>query len=410
MLPLRVFIYIANCMKKVLVAIVLVISALCNVNAQQKPSRAKALCGPYVQCISETGFTVIWTTDMDAIAWVEVAPNDGTHFYNKERDKYYDARGNGVFPIGKIHKVVVEGLEPGTTYRYRIMNKGVTAYNGSGNVEYTKGSGTDVYRGSAFEITTLQKDYETVRFDIFNDIHGKDSLFRTILAGARDNRDFVFLNGDMTSNIAKEEQIATMYLNSAAKSFNGGIPMFASRGNHELRGRDAIKWLDYFSTPTGTPYYSFSFGKFFFIVLDACEDKPDSDIEYSGIVASRPYVQRQSRWLKEVLASEECKNAEVRIVFCHVPPETNGWYGAAQMCELLVEPLNGADIDAMFCGHIHRWRVAKPDGSISNANFPVICNPNMQRMEVTATNKSIQISTFDTNGKNTNNHTITLKK
>ena len=185
--------------------------------------------------------------------------------------------------------------------------------------------------------------------------------------------------------------------------------MFASRGNHELRGRDAIKWLDYFSTPTGTPYYSFSFGKFFFIVLDACEDKPDSDIEYSGIVASRPYVERQSRWLKEVLASEECKNAEVRIVFCHVPPETNGWYGAAQMCELLVEPLNGADIDAMFCGHIHRWRVAKPDGSISNANFPVICNPNMQRMEVTATNKSIQISTFDTNGKNTNNHTITLK-
>ena len=251
-------------MKKTLLAIVLVVSSLCLANAQDKPARARALCGPYVQCISETGFTVIWTTDIDAIAWVEVAPNDGTHFYNKERDKYYDARGNGVFPIGKIHKVVVEGLEPGTTYRYRIMNKGVTAYNGSGNVEYTKGSGTDVHRGSAFEITTLKKDYETLRFDIFNDIHGKDSLFRTVLAGARENRDFVFFNGDMTSNIAKEELIASMYLSSAAKSLNGGIPMFASRGNHELRGRDAIKWLDYFSTPTGTPYYSFSFGKFFF--------------------------------------------------------------------------------------------------------------------------------------------------
>jgi hypothetical protein len=394
--------------KKLLVAVAALL-VLMGVASAQKPQRAKVLCGPYVQCMSQTGFTVVWTTDVDAVAWVEVAPDDDTHFYNQERDKYYDARGHGVFPIGKIHKVVVEGLQPGTTYRYRIMNKGVTAYNGSGNVEYTKGSGTDVYRGSAFEITTLKKDYETLRFDIFNDIHGKDSLFRTILAGARDNRDFVFLNGDMTSNISKEELIASMYLNSAAKSLNGGVPMFASRGNHELRGRDAIKWLDYFSTPTGTPYYSFSFGKFFFIVLDACEDKPDSDIEYSGIVASRPYVQRQSRWLKEVLASEECKNAEVRIVFCHVPPETNGWYGAAQMCDLLVEPLNGADIDAMFCGHIHRWRVAKPDGSISNANFPVICNPNMQRMEVTATNKSIQISTFDTNGKNTNNHTITLK-
>lgn len=237
-------------MKKILLLAV-ALFATCGVLSAQKPQKAKVLCGPYVQCVSETGFTVIWTTDVDAIAWVEVAPNDGTHFYNAERDKYYDARGNGVYPIGKIHKVVVDGLEPGTTYRYRIMNKGVVAYNGSGNVQYMHGNGTDVHRGKAHEITTFKKEYETLRFDIFNDIHGKDSLFNTILTGARDNRDFVFLNGDMTSNISSEDLIAKMYLKSAAKSLGGGIPMFASRGNHELRGRDAIKWLNYFETPTG---------------------------------------------------------------------------------------------------------------------------------------------------------------
>ena len=395
-------------MKKILVSIVAVIASVCVLSAQ-KPQRAQALCGPYVQCVSETGFTVIWTTDVDCVAWVEVAPDDGTHFYNSERDKYYDARGNGGYPIGKIHKVVVDDLQPGTTYRYRIMYKGVLAYNGSGDVQYMKANGTDVYRGEPHKITTFKKDYDQIRFDIFNDIHGKDSLFRTILAGAREDRDFVFLNGDMTSNISSEDLIAKMYLGSAAKSLNGSIPMFASRGNHELRGRDAIKWLNYFSTPTGTPYYSFSIGKFFFVVLDACEDKPDSDIEYSGIVASKPYLERQARWLKEVLASEECRNAEVRIAFCHVPPELDGWYGAAQMCRLLVEPLNEADIDAMFCGHIHRWRVAEPDGKISNANFPVICNPNMQRMEVTATKDVIEISTFNTEGVKTNAHKINIK-
>ena len=360
--------------------------------------------------MTETSFTVIWTTDVDAVAWVEVAPDDGTHFYNKERDKYYDARGNGVFPIGKIHKVVVDGLEPGSTYRYRVMNRGVIAYNGSGNVQYMHGSGTDVYKGEPHKITTFKEDYDTIRFDLYNDIHGKDSLFNRILSGARDNRDFVFLNGDMTSNISNEELIPKMYLGSAAKSLNGGLPLFASRGNHELRGRDAIKWLNYFQTTTGTPYYSFSIGDFFFVVLDACEDKPDSDIEYSGIVASKPYVERQGRWLKEVIASEECRNAKVRIAFCHVPPESKGWYGAAQMCNILVPPLNEAGFDAMFCGHIHRWRVAEPDGSISNAGFPVICNPNMERMEVTATEDAIEISTFDTDGKNTHNHTLKLKK
>ena len=396
-------------MKKIHVLALMIVLWAGTVNAQ-KPQRAKIVCGPYVQCMTETSFTVIWTTDVDAVAWVEVAPDDGTHFYNKERDKYYDARGNGVFPIGKIHKVVVDGLEPGSTYRYRVMNRGVIAYNGSGNVQYMHGSGTDVYKGEPHKITTFKEDYDTIRFDLYNDIHGKDSLFNRILSGARDNRDFVFLNGDMTSNISNEELIPKMYLGSAAKSLNGGLPLFASRGNHELRGRDAIKWLNYFQTTTGTPYYSFSIGDFFFVVLDACEDKPDSDIEYSGIVASKPYVERQGRWLKEVIASEECRNAKVRIAFCHVPPESKGWYGAAQMCNILVPPLNEAGFDAMFCGHIHRWRVAEPDGSISNAGFPVICNPNLERMEVTATEDAIEISTFDTDGKNTHNHTLKLKK
>lgn len=396
-------------MRKIHVLALMIVLWAGTVNAQ-KPQRAKIVCGPYVQCMTETSFTVIWTTDVDAVAWVEVAPDDGTHFYNKERDKYYDARGNGVLPIGKIHKVVVDGLEPGSTYRYRVMNRGVIAYNGSGNVQYMHGSGTDVYKGEPHKITTFKEDYDTIRFDLYNDIHGKDSLFNRILSGARDNRDFVFLNGDMTSNISNEELIPKMYLGSAAKSLNGGLPLFASRGNHELRGRDAIKWLNYFQTTTGTPYYSFSIGDFFFVVLDACEDKPDSDIEYSGIVASKPYVERQGRWLKEVIASEECRNAKVRIAFCHVPPESKGWYGAAQMCNILVPPLNEAGFDAMFCGHIHRWRVAEPDGSISNAGFPVICNANMERMEVTATEDAIEITTFDTDGKNTHNHTLKLKK
>ena len=34
----------------------------------------------------------------------------------------------------------------------------------------------------------------------------------------------------------------------------------------------------------------------------------------------------------------------------------------------------------------------------------------MERMEVTASEKEIKISTFDTNGKNTHNHTLNLKK
>ena len=395
-------------MKRIIIAsITLLMAAGSFATTRQK--NADIVCGPYVQCVTETGFTVVWSTDVDAVAWVEVAPDDGTHFYNKDRDKFYDGRGHGILPIGKIHKIEVDGLEPGKNYRYRLMYKGVVSYNGSGDVKYSKTKGTDVYRGQPYRVATFRKDYDTLRFDVYNDIHGKDSLFNMLLSQSQGVCDFVFLNGDMTSNISNHEMIADMYLGTAARHLKGSTPLFVSRGNHELRGKDATRWFDYFTTPTGAPYYSFKIGKFFFIVLDACEDKPDNDIEYSGIVASSQYLNRQEQWLKKELATEECRNSEVRIAICHVQPETKGWYGNAQMCEKLIPHLNEAGIDVMLCGHIHTWRAAEPDGSLSNAEFPVICNPNMQRMEVSATNETIEINTFCTKGNRTNTYTVKLK-
>ena len=400
-------------MKRIIfvVAILLILSFTLSARKAQK---VNVVCGPYIQCATETSFVVTWVTDIDAVAWVEVAPDDGTHFYNKEREKYYDSRGYGVLPIGRIHKVEINDLKPGTSYRYRIMSKGVTEFKGAGNVKYTEVTGTNVYRGQPYKVSTLKECYDTVRFDMFNDIHsevaGNDSLFNIVLAGSRSNSDFVFLNGDMLSDLPDYEMIPKKYLNAVARNLNGAMPLFVSRGNHELRGKDALRWFDYYSTPTGAPYYSFSLGKYFFIVLDACEDKPDSDIEYNGIVISRQYMDRQEKWLKEVINSEECRNAEVRIAFCHVAPETKGWYGMAQLCERLVPHLNKAGVDAMFCGHIHRWRVSNPGDGLSNAQFPVICNPKIERMEVTVTDRELVVQTFGTKGSVTNSHKFTLDK
>lgn len=374
----------------------------------QKSRQAEVTCGPYIQCMSTTGFTVTWTTDVDAVAWVEVAPDDGTHFYGKERKKFYDRRGCGVMPIGRIHKIEVDGLEPGTNYRYRILSKGVVSYEGPGKIEYLRTRGSEVYSRKPYMISTLKEEYDTVRFNIFNDIHGADSLLNVLLAGAGNDPDFVFLNGDMTSDITDHEMITRLYLGTIAGNLKGEVPLFMSRGNHEHRGKDAVRWFDYFQTPTGTSYYAFSLGKFFFVVLDAGEDKPDSAIEYCGIAACEPYLERQEKWLKEVLASDECRNAQVRIAFCHMPPEKKGWRGNIRSCERLVPHLNDAGIDVMFCGHIHRWRVAEPDGSLSNAEFPVICNPKVQRMEVTVTGKDMHIRTVNADGVTTDSHSMEL--
>ena len=72
--------------------------------------------GPWLQQPTDEGFTVVWTTTLDAAAWVEVAPDDGSHFYAAERPRYYDTH-IGRRRTGRLHRVRVDGLEPGRTYR-----------------------------------------------------------------------------------------------------------------------------------------------------------------------------------------------------------------------------------------------------------------------------------------------------
>ena len=86
------------------------------------PPTVRIAHGPYVLNVTEDGFTVVWDAKADAIGWVELAPMDGSHFYSAERPRYYDSH-LGLCRVGRMHRVRIEGLQPGTTYRYRIMQE-----------------------------------------------------------------------------------------------------------------------------------------------------------------------------------------------------------------------------------------------------------------------------------------------
>lgn len=368
--------------------------------AQGKPSsEARISAGPYIQNLTETGFTVVWETDVDAIGWVETAPKDGTHFYNCTRERHYDLRGHGVHPVGRLHKVEITDLQPGTEYRYRVMNRGVKTFSPDGDIEYMKPSGSDVFRKSPYVVRTLLHDVDTVRFDVYNDMHEKDSLLGVLMASGRSDLDFVMFNGDMVNTLSTHEKISGRFLKTAARALKGETPLYVARGNHEMRGRDAIRWMDYFSTPTGQTYYSFKVGKCFFIVLDSYEDKPDEDINYNGKLVTEPFWEQEAQWLRSVLDSQECRTAERKIVFCHIPPDHKGWHGNRNVTEHFVPLLNEAKVDVMFSAHIHRWAVYPEGDSRTKAAFPVVVNANRERMEVTLTEDALQVRTFNPDGK-----------
>ena len=149
----------------------------------------------------------------------------------------YDLRGHGVHPVGRLHKVEITGLQPGTDYRYRVMNRGVKKFSPDGDIEYMRPSGSDVYRKSPYVVRTLRADVDTVRFDVYNDMHEKDSLLGVMMASGRKNLDFVMCNGDMVNTLSRKEKIMDRFLKTAAKALKGETPLYVARGNHEMRGR-----------------------------------------------------------------------------------------------------------------------------------------------------------------------------
>lgn len=362
--------------------------------------------GPYLQQVTDDGFTVVWTTTMDAASWVEVAPDDGSHFYAAERPKYYDSH-IGKRRIGRLHRVRVEGLEPGTTYRYRIMQQGVLCEEGNKRVILGEGYGSDILKHKPYTATTLDESKDKTEFWVVNDIHARDSVFRLLLKGVEKAKpDFVCFNGDMLSSMESERQLFDGYLNSAAELLTpAGVPIVAARGNHENRGSFSSKFLDYFPTSTGEVYYAFRQGPVCFLVLDCGEDKPDSDIRYYDMSTTDAYREQEARWLQQVVQSEEYRSAPVHIVILHMIPGGKGsWHGEQELRRLFVPILNEASVDVMLCGHYHRY--AYIDDGSRGTKFPILVNSNNDKLVVKADRKGIDIDVVNTRGESIKRHRI----
>lgn len=350
--------------------------------------------GPYLQNVGENEATVVWVTSDEALGWVEIAPDGASHFYAEERPKYYEAI-NGRIVTGTLHRVTIKGLKKGTTYRYRVYSREVLD-NVRWDVQYGKIAATDAYR--PFYFTTLDASKNDMHFAVINDIHARNEVLDSLVKNVPLNElDFMIFNGDMASHLNSEEQMFEGFINQSVSLFATNLPIFYTRGNHETRGPLSTRFMDYFPTSTGKPYYTFRQGPAYFIMLDGGEDKPDSDIEYGGLSAFDEYRSEQAEWLKKVVESKEFKEAPLRIVLLHIPPFTSTWYGTLQVDKLFVPILNKANIQLMLCGHTHRHSFQSK--SENGNNFPILTNSNNEIVEVRVNGQKIHIKILDTKGK-----------
>lgn len=359
--------------------------------------------GPYLQNVNSDEVTIVWVSNLPSLGWVELAPDDGTHFYGKERPKFYDSR-HGIKNQGRIHRVRIKGLDPGTTYRYRVYSTQIKEHVGH-IINYGPTVATDVYRKAPLKFRTLDREQKEVSFAMINDIHGDAGRMESLLKLCdMDKTDMVLFVGDMVSQFNNEGQIFDGFMDKAVEMFASEKPMFYTRGNHETRGEIAYDFQDYFSPSQDHIYYMFRQGPVCFVALDCGEDKPDSDIEYSGANVYSEYRTEQAEWLKEIIQTEEFKSAPFKIVTCHMPP-MGGWFGPEEIKQKFIPILNEAGVDVMLCGHTHRHSFHKA-GEL--ADFPVMVNAADNVLKCSVCGERLEIQTVDMDGKVTG--TLSLKK
>lgn len=350
--------------------------------------------GPYLQNMGSDEVTIVWVTNKNAVSWVELAPDDDTHFYLTERPKFFAAK-NGVKLEGRVHSVKLTDLKPGTKYRYRVFSQEVLSRQ-SYHIFYGKVASTTAYRTGPLAFTTNDYTKSEMTFSMINDIHGRSDMMHTLLEIAEPKKnDLVFFNGDMVSTMNNERELFDGFMDVGVETFAKEIPMYYSRGNHETRGPFATNFQTYFSPLSPELYYLVRHGPVCFVVLDCGEDKPDTDIEYSGITVYDQYRTQEAKWLKEALKQKEFTDAPFKVVICHMPP-FGGWHGEQEILEKFIPLLNEANIDVMLCGHLHRHIKNEPNEQVK---FPVLANGNEAVVKGKITRNELVLDVIELDGK-----------
>ncbi len=382
-------------MKALLFTLLLALLPVANGHA----IRLKSL--PYLQNVGETEATIVWTSDKISVGWVEIALDDGSHFYATERERHWNSC-DGIKQKDTVHVVKLTGLRPGTRYRYRVFAQEVLSHKGH-RVHYGDITATDVYSKKPLSFVTADSKAPETRFAMINDLHGDNRRLEALVALCPlDSTDFFVFNGDMVSHFSGEKQVFDGFMDTAIRLFASEVPMVYTRGNHETRSVFAPQFHRYFSPSEQHLYFTFQRGPVFFVVLDTGEDKPDSDLEYAGITDYDSYRSKQAEWLRGILASEAYRNAPFRVVIGHIPP-MGGWHGNAEVAAKFVSQLRTASPDLMLCGHLHQYVHQPPTPDVP---FPVIVNLHRSVLKVKADNRQLHVEVIREDGRQLDKFTL----
>jgi predicted phosphodiesterase len=277
---------------------------------------------PYVQGV--TAYSAV-------ICWVSASPDAGVVEYGETPEL---GREEADGRVGRRHAVALTGLDPGSTYHYRVEGVG-----GSWT--------TGCFR------TAPAGDDSRFSFAVVGDSGsgGKGQLAVAALL-ERLRPDLVLHTGDVVYPAGQERHYDRRFF-APYRNLIKTVPLFPVLGNHDVRRGKDLAFLANFHPPLDSPgstmrYYSFDWGNAHFVALDSELYHGDrgSDPEEQRDFLGRDLAATRKRW---------------RIVFLHRSPYGSSRHGGDEKVREDLEPLFAKHgVDLVFSGHDHVYERTVP--------------------------------------------------
>ncbi|MBI2686288.1 MAG: metallophosphoesterase [Acidobacteria bacterium] len=295
---------------------------------------------PYLQCVQTDRASVLWTTASPGTGVVTVNGDSGAVKTVKASMRAFSpAETNQSSPFYQF-RADITGLQPGTTYTYRVAMDGFDAA---------------MVNAGQYRFRTAANG--KFSFLAFGDTGENSEPQRQIMTAmnAEPNVAMAIHTGDLAYPLGSFSNYESAYFGMNASRM-ASLVLFPTPGNHDYVGDSGAAYLSSHAPPDcNTPaedegrYYSYDWGDAHFVSLD------------SNLLPYEDAAGRMLAWLRRDLAAT---TKYWKIVYFHHPPYPTGHHRndpfSAIARERVLSILERAGVQLVIGGHEHGYERTRP--------------------------------------------------